>query len=346
MARQLRLLAAPPSFLFGTPNGIGDRIVRKMLSQKRNAFTLIELLVVIAIIAILIGLLLPAVQKIREAANRMSCTNNLKQIGLGLHNHHDSYLYFPAGFTAIAPPGGDVAPGWGWSFHVLPYLEQDNMWKSQDQTQSVTNSALLAQKIKMYTCPSDVQNQNFQVYASGGIAINNVFAAPSSYAAFVGGDETEVTTGDSKGMFHGIFYRNSKTRIAEITDGTSQTAMVAERACGITQGTWAGALSGARMRLGKGNPAYILNPNMDYDPDLFGLIHSNWVNATNNQSDDGGTDDASSYHTGGANHLFADGSVRFIRNISGAKGQNPTADRQAYWAIGTKSDGDLTQALN
>ena len=317
-----------------------------MTRTRRAAFTLIELLVVIAIISILIGLLLPAVQKIREAANRLSCSNNLKQIGLALHNHHDSLGAFPAGFTAFAPPGGDVAPGWGWSFYILPYLEADNVYRSQaDLNLPVIASPLLAQPMKMYLCPSDIQRAPFQVYGPGGVAITGIFAAPSSYAAFVGGDETEVPTGDSVGQFHGCFYRNSRTTIADIIDGTSHTFLVAERACGITQGTWAGAVSGARMRLGSKNPAYVLNPFADYDPDLFGLIHSNWINATNNQSDDGGTDDASSFHTGGANHLYGDGSVRFLKNISGVKGSPPTPDRQAYWASGTRADGDFTSAI-
>ena len=312
----------------------------------RKAFTLIELLVVIAIIAILIGLLVPAVQKVRGAAARLSCVNNLKQIGLALHNYHDANRVFPPGFTAIAGPGGDASPGWGWSFYILPYIEQGNLFRSQTNlNQSVTTSAVLRQKVSIYSCPSDIQTEPFQVYGPGGVPLSGIMAAPCSYAAFVGGDETEVTTGDSNGKFHGCFYRNSKTRIIDITDGTSHTALVAERACGITQGTWAGALPGARMRLGPMNPANLLNPNMDYDTDLFGLMHSNWINAGNNQSDDGGTDDPSSFHTGGANHLYGDGSVRFLQNIGGVKGSPPTPDRLAFWATGTRADGDSTAAI-
>ncbi len=239
-----------------------------------------------------------------------------------------------------------MAPGWGWSFFILPFLEQDNLYRSQASlSQPVTASPLLRQKLKVYSCPSDLQTEPFPVYGPGGVPLTDVFAAPCSYAAVGGGDETEVTTGDDRGQFHGCFFRNSKVKLTDVTDGTSHTAFVVERVCAITQGTWAGALTGARMRLGRFNPAYVLNPNMDYDPDLFGLVHTNWVNATNDQSDDGGTDDSSSFHIGGSNHLFGDGSVRFIRNISGVKGQPPTADRQAYWAMGTRADGDFTTAL-
>jgi prepilin-type N-terminal cleavage/methylation domain-containing protein len=311
----------------------------------RRAFTLIELLVVIAIMGVLMGLLLPAVQKVREAAARAKCQNNLKQMGLAMHNYESAFGRLPPGFFATLPPGNEVGPGWGWAFFLLPYLEQDPLYRSQDRTKPVSSSPLLTMVLPIFLCPSDIASDPFQVYGPGGVPISGLFAAPSSYAAVVGGDETEVTTGDSTGEFHGCFYRNSRTRIADIKDGTSHTAFVVERAAGITQGTWAGAIPGARLRMGPKNPANMLNPNMDYDPDIFSLAHTNWINATNDQSDDGGTDDSSSFHSNGANHLMGDGSVRFIPNIGGSKGFPPAPDRRAYWALGTKHDDDSTAAL-
>src|SRR5208282_5978592 len=120
---------------------------------------LVELLVVIAIIAILIGLLLPAVQKVREAASRTKCQNNMKQIGLALHAYHDANQSLPPGYSASGAyvnGATDTSPGWAWGAYILPYLEQNSLYQQFNLTQPVQNSAAIETLVKTFVCPSDV----------------------------------------------------------------------------------------------------------------------------------------------------------------------------------------------
>src|SRR5438067_9733632 len=154
--------------------------LRKSVRARWQAFTLIELLVVIAIIAILIGLLLPAVQKVREAAARLECQNNLKQIGLACHSYHDANGGLPPGYLATAAYP-DTYPGWGWATFLLPYLEQDNLYKQLNLSAGVATEPAIRTVVKLYLCPSDsVPPSPFPVVNATLTPLCS--AAPSSYA--------------------------------------------------------------------------------------------------------------------------------------------------------------------
>ena len=298
------------------------------MKRPRSAFTLIELLVVMAIIAILIGLLVPAVQRVRESANRVKCANNLRQIAIACQSHHDARGFLPPGYVATAPYP-DTAPGWGWGAFLLPYIEQDPLYGQLDLTRPVQNSPAIQQIVSVYLCPSDL-------LPSGPFPVTDAtmtpiaLAAPSSYAATVGPDADDVA--DPTGQ--GIFYRNSRTRMTDITDGTSQTAMIGDRCWSQTNGIWAGAMPGGITRAGAWNPW----PNATAPAPCLILVHNNYINIKTDA--DGGLDDFSSNHLEGANLAFADGSVHFLRSITG-DGQA----RWDFWAMGTRSGGEVIQAL-
>jgi prepilin-type N-terminal cleavage/methylation domain-containing protein/prepilin-type processing-associated H-X9-DG protein len=305
--------------------------------RSRHAFTLIELLVVIAIIGILIGLLLPAVQKVREAANRMKCANNLKQIGLACHNYHSTHETLPPGYRATgALPA--TAPGWAWGAYLLPYIEQDAVYRAIDFTQPVESNAVIQTMIKSYICPSDVTPPGpFAVVDAGGGTI--ALAAPASYVACVGGDESAVD--DPTGT--GVFYRNSQTRFADIIDGTSNTIFVGEGCTLYSPRIWAGVLTNATAPRGPQNPNPPGGATSGPAQDLV-LAHAHLINA--NTDPDGGLDDFASNHPGGANFLFGDGSVRFIHSIQGdLPAGGYTGDGLAFQALATRAGGEINGNL-
>lgn len=300
--------------------------------SRRHGFTLIELLVVIAIIAVLVALLLPAVQQAREAARRSQCRNNLKQIGIALHNYHASYNLFPPGYVsgAVYPA---TSNGWGWCAQLLPYLDQGPLHNSinfQLPIENAANLPRLSTNLPGMLCPSDQTGAGpFSITDAGGTVIIPA-AAASSYVATVGDDGSEAD--DLTG--NGVFYRNSRTRIADILDGTSMTVLVGERAFAFVNGTWSGAPNNAIVKAGNMNPWKFATATSP----IFVQAHNNWINIMTDS--DGGLDDFSSLHAGGAQLLFGDGSVRFIPSI--------TADgplRRSFWGMGTRNGGEIIQGL-
>tara|TARA_R110002111_G_scaffold262794_1_gene341066 strand:+ start:2189 stop:3133 length:945 start_codon:yes stop_codon:yes gene_type:complete len=305
--------------------------------KNRKAFTLIELLVVIAIIAILIALLLPAVQQAREAARRNSCKNNLKQIGLALHNYHDTFSSLPPG--SIVYYNGSKYNGHGWTWHasILPYLDQANLY---DQIQGPTSSGMGSESggvsdpkqqlagqtvLSVFWCPS-------QPDVTTGAQKNGY--SPSNYngnmGTLIGSGSDDCIGGsvtDVAGMLapsgcmnaDGVFYISSSVGFRDITDGLSNTIMVSEV---IDSG-------GDTERLGGygSDRKHCFSNGADSNPPTE--MSEYLIAAESNDPINGYAEEAAgSYHTGGAQFVFGDGRVRFL---------SENIDMTLYQALSTRA---------
>lgn len=278
--------------------------------RRRPAFTLVEALVVIAIIGVIVALLMPAVQRIRDHASRMHCRNNLKQIGLALHHHHERFKRFPAGYASKSPTvdGPNLGPGWGWAAAILPDLEQVAVYNQIDFRKDISDPANAVPRrtpLAIFLCPTDQPpTTTFTATDAGGAAICDV--AFSNYVAIAGVNEVSIFPDTSNGE-PGVFLRNSRTRVADIRDGTSMTVIVTERCWPRSpQTTWVGAVTGSSVP--PINPAYD-----DEAAGVLCLTNSGTIaDARLPNNSFMHVEDAGSLHPAGVPILFADGAVRSL----------------------------------
>ncbi|MFO0809057.1 MAG: DUF1559 domain-containing protein [Gemmataceae bacterium] len=290
-----------------------------------SGFTLVELLVAIAIIAVLIGLLLPAVQKVRAAAARASCTNNLKQVGLALHDYHDTAKSFPPGYVSnFDGAGNDTGPGWGWASFILPQMEQQSLYGTVQFAQPIeapANATARVTFVKAFVCPSDNLPQSWGAVRrgpSGTPTATICDVAGANYVGMFGSTEPGVD-GD------GIFFRNSKVSVEDITDGTSATIMAGERSFALCTATWVGAVTGAGQFPPPGSPA---PPVVDNASNMV-LGHAGDGNGPGVPTSEG--NQFYSLHGQGVNFLFADGHVQFLSS---------SVDEKVFKALSTRAGGE------
>ncbi len=325
--------------------------------RDRRGFTLIELLVVIAIISVLISLLLPAVQSAREAARRTQCQNNLKQLGLAMHNYHSAIQSFPIGYTIYEQPWpvDPTVPGghakWGVLAMLTPFLEQTSVYNSinfafpliggpnQNFALFQENQTVVSTQIAIFLCPSD------------GMIQPGSTTAPSNYVACASSGVVVPDRG-----FHdsdGTFYVNSATRMADIRDGSSNTVVMSESLIGP------GGPYNISIDLINDDPRrYIRHVSTLTEEDCLAatVVHprkrGNWADGDGNAGSYShwyppnqpqsscnrhsvGWSEASSEHPGGVNALFGDGSARFI---------NETIDLLAWRALATRKGREVLSA--
>ena len=299
--------------------------------RTRRGFTLVELLVVIAIIGILVALLLPAIQMARESARRSSCSNNMKQIGLGLHMYHDTFGRLPAGWMARDPDGHRAEdwlgqPGWGWAAAILPYVEQGAISEGfihyELPITEHENEKARETIIKLYRCPSDIGDDTFvleacdlhdhDTLAPNGHEHDEYVLATANYVGVFGiHDPHDVYEGGQRA--DGTFIHNRQFGFRDFLDGTTETLIVGERSSKLSYSTWVGSIHD-----GEHSPARVVGvskfpPNSDYSEEA--AVHN-----------------FSSLHPAGTQFVAADGSVKLIAE---------SIDSRVYHALCTRAGGEV-----
>ena len=315
----------------------------------RCAFTLVELLVVIAIIGILIALLLPAVQKAREVANRTQCANNLKQLALAAHHYHDVRAKFPNGVHTVETNDRCYANGTCWEVELLPYVEEDNLknrWDYDDFRQNVAGErdATTAQVLKVLLCPSDPLPDPVNFVDNPQYAWARGFYGLHSYGGNAG---NRSYPGPLKLTRDGIFYQDSNIGLADVTDGASNTFLFGERSHAdpefdrmaytydpgfyplAKEGKWAGVFSsvGSLAEHLLSTPVPI-NYRVPADIAVEDFVAPTGASANRWCAFGSG-------HPGGANFAFADGSVRFL---------SENIPLETLQALSTRAGGEAVSA--
>ncbi len=313
--------------------------------HRPSGFTLIELLVVIAIIAVLIALLLPAVQAAREAARRAQCTNNMKQIGLGIANYESSVGCIVSGFISTNtahgwagvpgydpdPASGDNGPGWGWLALLLPQVEQGPLYNAINinlPTWAADNSTATTIQMNVFLCPSANNPTPMCTLVDANrnpLPVANQKFARANYQYNMGWNDSgipaTVNQDDQVNGCNGPIYRNSRVTYAGVTDGLSNTVIAGEKTPILADSSWVGIVPGFRhFAYGAFASAGTGGQGVDYDyPCALLAVHSGpslyespmVIHPPNSPL--GHTDEMYSLHPGGANVLMGDGSVRFVK---------------------------------
>jgi prepilin-type N-terminal cleavage/methylation domain-containing protein/prepilin-type processing-associated H-X9-DG protein len=291
----------------------------------RRAFTLVEVLVVIAIIGVLVSLLLPAVQSSREASRRLQCMNNLKQVGVALQNYESTHRVFPSGYVSqYDSSGNDTGPGWGWASKILPEMEEasiQNVIHFELPIEHANNGVRVA-SIPSYLCPSEDFRHVWQAKRLDGTPICEV--AESNYVAMFGTTEPGID-GD------GMFFRNSRIGMRDITDGASKTIAVGERSHQLGRATWVGSVTNAVLFPEDDNTQAQTVPEIG-----AGMILGHAGEGIGPGGSGGDVNQFYSLHGDGANFVFADGHVNFLLS---------TMDYATYLALATRAGGETISGI-